>query len=355
MYINSLPSHTPDLSAHFGYKVVKVCATLLQKIKEVALAILRYFGSKTWSLPGLIFRFPAVTIKHLCSKDLPLSYTEELFGKGYTRFGQKMLTREETKPYLQYAALVACIHNGEDSDWIHPLGIQRINPLTLNVSLPGSLVAHKNYFFDEQSGLKIALFQREEDTLVVFGALNSGEFHESGDVRTVVFNNLWTSAVGNLLGSVSALYEQADSAIKILKRHCAFTSTLILTGQCLGGSLASYVGLKQQIKTVSFNTLPLGAGLQQALGEERLRDAEEYITHISATTDRLSHLPAIAGLFDAAVNFLGINTPGNFGKKYLIPTAYTAYSRDTHWYFTGSLMKHLGFSERATTAAIFRK
>lgn len=354
MAISSLTLHGITPSS-FAQKVTQLSTALWQKIKAVALALFAYFGSKTWSLPGLILRFPAVTIRHLCAKNLPLSYTEELFGKGYTRFGQKMLTSEETKPYLQYAALVACIHNGEDSDWIHPLGIQRINPLNLNVSLPGSLVAHKNYFFDEQSGLKMALFQKGEDTLVVFGALNAGEFHESGDVRTVVSHNLLTSAVGNLLGSVSALYEQADSAIKILKTHCASTTTLILTGQCLGGSLASYVGLKQQIKTVSFNTLPLGAGLQQALGEERLKDAEEYITHISATTDRVSHLPVIVGLFDAAVNFLGINTPGNFGKKYLIPTAYKAYSRDTHWYFTGSLMKHLGFSERATTAAIFRK
>lgn len=46
------------------------------------------------------------------------------------------------------------------------------------------------------------------------------------------------------------------------------------------------------------------------------------------------------------LSFIGIKTPGNFGKQYYIDTAYGKDATKAHTFIMGSMMKHLNFHER---------
>lgn len=317
------------------------CLRVIEKIAAIAKAIFRYFGSKTWSLPGLCFRLPYLTIKHLLSPSDSLS--KKLFGSGYTRFGQKTLSAEQLSTYLPYVFSNTAAINYKDKEWLAGSGAIRfdLSSLQLKGTLPGQLQAGKNNFFDEQSGLRISLFKKGTEVIVVFDARpvgNLGKYTNSRRNRAIA---------DNFMGLVPDLHKQAVDAIEVLLPSLAVhTNNITLCGQCLGGSIASYVGLKKQLKAICLNSLPLGVGLQQDVNDS-LTEADRYVTHISTETDRVSHLHWIIGALDAMVNFLGIRTPGNFGKKYVIPTAYAPYSSDTHEFFAGSVMYFLYQDKRA--------
>ncbi len=339
-------------------KIGEIAKMALKCIAKIILFPLRYFGGKTWSLPGLILRFPCVTIRHLFFKNLSNTYMEDLFGKGYQRFGQHTLSPDEAKPYLKYVCAVAAVHSCQP-EWIEPFGYKTISPNTVvkkSIDFLGDLEAHKFCFFDPKTGLKISLFEKENQVIVAFGALSSGASEIEGVAKQKKMERtLLASGIVNITGGTSFLYEEADRFFTQLKTLPSLKDKKItVSGQCLGGSIASFLSLKHQVTGVCVNSLPLGAGLQRQIGVKKLMCADKYLTHISAKGDYMSHLPTSVGVVDAVANFIGLKTPGNFGRKFLIPTAYKKAS-DTHYFILGSMMVHMGFDCRTKPADITRQ
>jgi len=77
---------------------------------------------------------------------------------------------------------------------------------------------------------------------------------------------------------------------------------------------------------------------------EELCGFEVSSAQVSVATDFVSD-PRILPIFDRVLSLVGIRTPGNFGKRYVLPAGYER-SDQIHSYIIGSLMKHLGYKDR---------
>jgi hypothetical protein len=281
---------------------------------------------------------------------LPARYCGEKPLAGYSYQMQKQLSPEELKPYMLPAFFAAFIH-GTDGEWI-PWGWDVIKPQALEVA-DENIEARDLCFFDPESGLKVAIIAKGQEAFVVFGGAGSG-FSEFPDNPTRQKKRLLldhTSVLLNLLGTVPYTYRQAETFFARLKEHPVLQGkTITLTGQCYGGSLASYVALKHNLPAVCFNALALGAGLQQDIGNAALKQADKYVTHIIAKGDPVSDAPIT--LLDSCVGKVGIRTPGNFGIKFSIPSAYKT-GAETHSFILGSILHHLGYGKRAKPWTVF--
>ena len=295
-------------------------------IKSVLVFPLRYCGSKTWSLPGIITQIAS-------EKSISLAKNE--------------WHREEKKlsnpiDYLPFASMGNYIHK-KDLEWITPFGFSPIDPTTLNTQ-SHQLSSFDYCFLDPNSGLKIALVEKGNEIVIIFGALASykSELKNQPNQLRKTQRNLQQTVVSNLLGFTPSIYTQAHLFVKdlLLAPHLK-GKKITLYGASFGGSIASYVALKLQLPAICINSLQLGAGLQQEIGDEKLQQADRYVTHISVKDDYLTDSPII-GYLDRAFSFVGIRTPGNFGEKYRISTPYRSYLK-IHSYMLGSLMHHVGF------------
>lgn len=329
---------------------------VLLKIREFILEIfrflakvitfpLRYFGSKSWSLLGLIVRFPIVAIQHLFWKNLPNTFYEDLFGKGYHRFGNPTLSPEQVKPLVKYACANMANQVGKIS-YLETFGYQIFSPEEIfhKLNISNTIRPHNSCFFDFTTGLKLAIHKKNDEFLLSFGGL-AGVDSETEDptLRKSTRDSLWNGGFGSAAGIKTALFMDAEVLFSQIKELPEFKDKRItLTGQCLGGTIASYLSLKHQFPCIVFNSLPMGAGLQYEIGDEKLMDADKYVTNVIASTDYFADLPKIVGVADAFLGFLGFKTPGNFGRKFFVPTAYKSAS-DTHRYILGSLMQHMGY------------
>jgi hypothetical protein len=344
---------------HFHPQEEKVQSPLLsfvKKVEEVALKGLaflaacidfpfRYIGSKTWSLPGLLFTVPYVLFKRALGIPSPYTIQEEIFGKGYHFDIEKRLTKEEAKEYLPYFLSTAFAYSS-NPQWITPLGYNVISPKEMEITSQ-VLEARDACFFDPNSGLKIVLMEKENDVIISFGALKSDLSEVSNNPkeskRLYVLGNF--NSCTNLLGTTPPIYHQANCFLDEILRHPRFQGKKItLTGQCYGGSLAQFLALKHELKAYCINSLPLGAGLQQEISDDTLMRADDFVEHISVEGDWLSDLRT-AKYVDFLLSGVGIKTPGNFGRRFSIPSAYSS-GKETHNYALGSLMSYLGLDKR---------
>lgn len=291
-------------------KILNVAYKVLKAIQTVLSFPLRIVGSKSVSLAGMI--------RGQSIKDAT---------RGYQQFSYHSLTQEETKKHLVYASLAAAIHKN-NSRWMEPFGYTPMQVGTFNTDLEKS----GSVLFNRTTGLKITLYEKGDEVLIAFGALNSQASQFSDNERkkcSLLGNKMKLAAISNLLAGRPALYTNADyHMIELLKDPALQNKKITLCGQCLGGSIASYVALRQHIPAVCLNTFPLGAGLQQKIGTENLQNADKLVTHISSRGDFFSDLPVVVKALDATVNFLGIRTPGNFGKRMRVDSIYTSPSKN---------------------------
>lgn len=314
----------------------------------------RYLGSKTWSLPGVLCRLPLVTIKHLFTKNVSNSFSEDLFGmgdQGYHRFGHQTLTPDAVKPFMKYGGMNAAIQSGLIGDpFVTPFGYQNVSSKSIMKQLkqiPIAMEAHDTCFFDPKTGLKVAIYEKNDHIIIAYGSLTGAESEikdkvEQGRLKRI----LLTTARANIVGIKAALYKDAEVMCKEIIDVPQFKNKRItVTGHSLGGTIASFVSLKCKLEGVALNALPLGVGLQEEIGQSTLINADKYLTHIIAKTDPKADLPVVVGGIDAIVNFVGLKTPGNFGRKYLVPSAYSS-GFETHAFILGSMMQHSGFDKR---------
>jgi|SRR5579872_4235449 len=309
------------IAKSFALTIKKTTSAFFKLILNVSLFPTRYLSSKSFNV-----------------------------GTGYTR-NLIPISPQKTKEYLRFAGgSVASFAN--DESWVKPFGTQFLNIEDVDLTgLPGNLRAEKKCFFDPENGLKMVIVHSDAEALIIYGSLRAGNamLDDAEAQKLVDRQNIILGA--NLFGFKPAIFEQADALFQRVKSHPRLRGKRILfSGQCMGGCIASYVALKNQERAICFNTFPLGAGLQEDLGKNRLRQAGRLVTHISAKTDFVSD-PKYLDLVDLIISSIGIRTPGNFGRRFSIPSAYNR-AHDTHSYIFGSLMKHIGHNVRTRPAEL---
>lgn len=180
----------------------------------------------------------------------------------------------------------------------------------------------------------MALFRKDRQILVAFGATNSSETEVSPSEKTSYRNYVLWEAVKNIFWKKPLLFQRAYDLVGALRE--VLDGEMVLTGQSLGGGLASYVGLKLDLKTICFNALPLGSWVHQEVPQ---LDSERRITQVTLDTDFLSDN-----------RFLWLP-----GRRLFVPTAYPGNTIETHGYIVGSLLDFLGFSRCAKPAEVVER
>jgi hypothetical protein len=355
-----------SIKAHAKTGLVKrVCEFVKKIFTSIANFFLfptRYIGSKTWSIPGIVIRTPFILFKRIFGFTGGMSLSEEILGKGY-QFNTKTLDKNGTKKMMRGATFSTAVHNFTPKwkDAMDSFNLSVVKPTDLvsdqnSKKLPKNIDVNEVRFFDKKSGLKMMVAANEDEVLVSFGALGAPRAEiETKKERDALENKIWIKIVClGLSGIKPDIYEEANRLFTAIKGSSAFQGkTIKLVGHCMGGSLATYVGLKHKLEVQSFNTLAFGPGLQQQVGAKALSLADRYVTHLSIENDSFSDCKYLKGL-DVVANLMGIKTAGNFGKHYRIPAAkdyaaakkYSKRQDDIHNFFLGSMMEYIGESNR---------
>jgi hypothetical protein len=89
---------------------------------------LRYLGSKTWSIPGIIVRTPVIIFMAIFYNK-PIT-KDQFFGTGYAENSTK-LESEESKEYLRYACFGLVPFRYEEDKWSNPFNGKIVAPKEL--------------------------------------------------------------------------------------------------------------------------------------------------------------------------------------------------------------------------------
>lgn len=343
-------------------RIKEFCQRLFALLKLIVYCPVNCLGSKTWSLPGVLFRFPKVAFRHIFhSKTVKHSFAQDLFcHQGYHRFKCEKLTPDDMLGTMKYAAAAAAAQKNK-FNWIEPYGMEVFN---LNPALEKELHQHgfevnKNKLENAQTveegynhsiihrstGLKICIFRQKgggnnSQLLVTFGALGShkAEFDKVDPTQmrksSKIERQLFASALSTIVGHLPELVSKANTFVEVLRKYEG--DNLKIVGHCLGGCIAQYVSLKQELPGVGINAFPIGQGLQKDIGKKKLSQADQYFKNIIVKNDLFADLPFIVKVIDAVANFFGFRTVGNFGKKYVLPANYDKLL-DIHQYAIGSM------------------
>ena len=217
------------------------------------------------------------------------------------------------------------------------------------------LKAHEWCFFDKETGLKLSLFESEDEVIVAFGAFESGETEFDRDDfegKRIAAKAQDDAIFTNLKGEDPYIYTEAVEAVQKLTQHPHFQGKkFTLCGLSLGGSLAEYVGLTLKIHAYCFNSVMLGDKLFDKTPKEN-RDAAHHFIHIvSVENDHVSELLDSSSLYQVASSVLPL--PKHCGRRYILPSAYPydyeskqAFAKSAHRrhaLFMHSLMQHFGY------------
>jgi hypothetical protein len=331
----------PTLGTRILSRITAIAKACFEFLKSLVLFPLRYFGSKTWSIPGVILRAPIIAFNRLFTRPLE-TFSQELFhDNGYSFSFDKTLSPDELQPYLPAICGTGFVHKGDQS--FIPTGWKAINPKKLNLKID-CMQARDSNFFDPATGLKASLMENGKEVIISFSSLEPGvkedQAQKFGNGKTGVLLKLY-------LGGNPPSFDLASKFVKQIKTLPYFRDKkIVLSGNSYGGSLAQYAGLQNSVKAVCSNAVPLSAGQQKTLGQNILRNARLYITHIAVENDYVTDVP-IATTIDRVLSAIGIRTAGNFGRRYKIPSAYARWQLFHHHGFTlGSVMNHLGHGYR---------
>lgn len=327
-------------------RVCKLAKQAFQTLTLVARFPLRYLGSKTWSIPGILIRAPQILLCKIQKK----AY-ESLFSTPGYQQERHPATKTQIENYLPICAMTVSTHLSNDEKYSAPFGICCVKPNALEMdlnNLPGNIQKNDNCFFDTQTGFKafVAKDQKTGQIYLSFGAVSASnsEIPFKEKKQQIILRQL-ADCGKNIIGLTPLLYEQADAFTKeFLKIPLLEGKEPTLTGHCLGASLISYASLRNKVSSVCFNALGIGPGLQEKVGKQTLKDAEKYITHLSTYGDYTSDSSLLSPL-DSFLNTLGIKTIGNFGKRFYMESPYKGL-QNRHVYIFGAMMHHLGFDKK---------
>jgi glycogen synthase len=258
------------------------------------------------------------------------------------------LSRSDARKLLRYTSAMSASY-ANDETWINSLKLNLLSPSKNNFPISSqTLKAHEKCFFDQNSGLKISIIGGDKEIIIAFGSVGSCNSEVAPDEADSVSKTQLDTAKYNLLGFSYDIYDQAAKFVEEFSRLEAFRNKkIVLVGQSLGGSLAQFAGLKNQLSTYCFNPIALGRAQIHKLSACQLaNDKNIFVVSVEGdyATDIVEHAA------NRCIQYL-IQTPKLFGKKYTIPSAYTGLF-ETHSYFMGSLMKYLGYDIRTKAHAI---
>jgi hypothetical protein len=269
------------------------------------------------------------------------SYNDAFKIKNKSHLNAVALKPFEIKGYIKYAAIAATAYKS-DTSWITPFNIDLISPkdIDIDVSHISCLEKRDVCFFDETTGLKAIVCENEKNIIIAFGAFGSA-FPETGTEKyNKVADYLKKTIVHNIyFGSKPKYFDDADLLFKKLCSYFGEKSTkpIIVCGQCLGGSLAQYVGIKNRVSTICLNSIPIGSGVQKAINKN-IHYANKIVTQVSVDFD-----PVISS-----------SSAKNLGEHFVLPSAYET-SKESHRYLMGSIMNYLGYDKKTHTKELVKE
>ena len=210
----------------------------------------RYLGAKSWSIPGVMIRTPIILFKRIFYQE-PIT-KGQFFGSGYHDGPIPEMTSEQTKEVLRYGAYGLVPFKYEENKWANPFDGKIVEPNDLGIDLtkiPGNVQIKNKSFFDKTNLFKAVIIEDENELVVAFGAMHSHwhDFDEQWDeAKKMTFQPLKPISL-NYFGldpsflSPSRCHRRAAQEVAEMKNK-----TLVVTGQSLAGSLASYASLKHR-------------------------------------------------------------------------------------------------------------
>lgn len=322
---NIEPSATSRCFSRICSGLSKICKVGWQATVKVTSIATRFFGSKH-------------------------GYECDQKESSYHNWDTIPLPLEKARGIFKYAAVPASLFLN-DPEWVKPFGFKPVDAASLAIrDLPVKTECTNGNFLNKDVGLKCRIVENEHEVVVAFGSHYSAsvDFGENNKAHKIFLLTQFFGAVLNLVGVAPDLFDAADELFVLLKNHPNFRGKkIVLAGNCAGGALAQYVGLQNGCSVYCFNSMPLGAGLQQKLGKEKIRRAKDLVTHVSAKGDcvSLNSIPPL-GLLDRVFSTV-ITTPGNFGTRYMVESAFKDrcchQCSETHDRFLDSFRVHLGY------------
>ncbi|MGM0440575.1 MAG: hypothetical protein ACQEP8_05635 [Chlamydiota bacterium] len=336
------------------HKIRDEISTLAFKIMFIKQRIItlssRPFGTRSCSLLGGVIKATR-QLSHIFRPAL-----KPTNAYSYTYTPRQLSSEDVISDHLPYAALASSTLH-KDESWIEPWGMRywNISDISPSVELPEGIESHSDCFFSPISGMKAFITERDNTIIIAFAPLFSSHTELPDQEHKKMVENQKIQVYSNIfLGSKPLCCQHADQLVQTLLQHPLFKDhQVVLTGQCLGGMMAQYTAINNKLPARCFNTAPLGAGLQQKLGSKKLKEASSYVTHLSAAGDYVSDFTVYDKVF-RIFDIIGLRVPGNFGKRYIIPTAYHHQdwgflrgAKNTHDYVLGSIMNHIGYNYRS--------
>ena len=130
-----------------------------------------------------------------------------------------------------------------------------------------------------KTGFSARAFQRDNQVIIAF---RGTQLDDWDDIKT---------DVENFLGGNPQQYQDAIDFVDTFQQNCPSgvdKDKIILVGHSLGGGLASYVALKNQLFAWVFNAAGLGTGLRVKIGENI--DLQNMVRNIDVDGDPVSDL-----------------------------------------------------------------
>lgn len=176
-------------------------------------------------------------------------------------------------------------------------------------------------FYDTKTGSSFNLIydNRENEVVVCFMGLGNERFLNISQQEKEKINKASIlQIVAESVGAIPSSVRQAIKIGKMLKN--LFGITPVLVGHSHGGALAQAAGGASGIKTVVFNSQPLGAGTRRYIGQDKIEKNADKITVFSVKGDWLSDSKALNYLTAAWERATGMALPRTVGNlTYNIP------------------------------------
>jgi hypothetical protein len=293
-----------------------------------------------------------------------LPITGSKYENGYTHERNPV---SDLREYLPYCAATTSTHyigetvTGEEHEkaaaWAKALGYKVLS----REDLPeiAGIERRSNSLFDPTTTLKVIVFvnEKREELLITFGATAS--FEAECDDKQLSKTYLWTQLNQmreNIFGYLAPIYIKAEKVTTDLLTHDNFLPyKKMISAQSFGGSIAQYVSLRLSVPAVIFNSMPIGSELQRSIGSKKLQNANELIKHLSINNDFLSDGTCFGRAIDWGLNWIGVRTPGAFGRREVMPSRYPESYFKTHSYVMGSIALAVGFEDPPTGADLERQ
>lgn len=236
------------------------------------------------------------------------------------------LEKSENLKNFEEAALIK--NDMEELDKVRVQLLEDIEAAKLpGANAPGNVQAiFPNTLFDPHTGFTAAITVRKDNEVVInFGAMNSQNAGWQQGIRSGL----------NILGATPQKnFAQASQLTQIMQKRIAEVNklrgpneklTLKLSGHSMGGGMATYAALRNNVKAVVFSPLRLGLLTRAKVGRPALKNAPKLVTEVVVQNDWVadSARSRLWGLVNYAPSLLLTGRRpdawGAIGERYMLP------------------------------------